>query len=82
VSVKGHAHVGPPETRAGRRRVALPSPAWDELGEHVAADASGWVFPAPGGGLLRPQTWRSPTGSAAITAARGGPNIVPLRSSS
>lgn len=56
--VKGHAHLGPPKTRAGRRRVALPGPVWDELMTHVAANAGEWVFPAPSGGLLQPQTWR------------------------
>ncbi len=56
--VNGHPHIGPPKTRAGRRRIALPEPVWDELTEHARTYSSEWLFPAPEGGLLQPTHFR------------------------
>lgn len=56
--VKGHLHLNAPKTAAGRRRVALPEPVWDALTDHVQRYATDWVFPAPGGGVLQPTSWR------------------------
>lgn len=57
--VKGHPHVGPPKTKAGRRRVVLPGAVWSELEDHVRQHAGDeLVFPAPGGGYLQPTHFR------------------------
>ena len=73
--VKGHPLLGPPKTRAARRRVALPQPVWDALTEHVAEHATEWIFPAPDGGILQPANWRRRTYNPAVKAA----GLDPLR---
>lgn len=76
VEVKGHHHVGPPKTRAGRRSVPLPRSVLTEL-EHHAGGLAGvaLVFPAPEGGYLRAGLWRRRIWQPATVRA----GVAPLR---
>jgi integrase len=59
VEVDGHLHVGPPKTRAGRRKVGLPPSVVRELESHLATwPGSELVFTAPEGGPLRTHAFR------------------------
>jgi integrase len=76
VEVRGHHHVGPPKTRAGRRAVPLPRSVCEALAEHTAdLPGDGLVFPAPEGGFLRASLFRRRTWHPAV--ARAG--LAPLR---
>ena len=58
---KGHLHVGPRKTRAGRRTVGLPRFVVDALAERMATPgiADDFVFAGPQGGTLRVSLFRS-----------------------
>jgi len=57
--VSGHLHVGPPKTKAGRRRVPLPAFVVEELKRHIDEFGTGeFVFMAPEGGTVRLASWR------------------------
>lgn len=81
VWVKGHLHVGPPKTKAGRRRVVLPSSVWAELDRHAGEHAGDTtVFAAPEGGYLRASNFRRRAwASATETAGLDGLRIHDLR---
>jgi integrase len=70
--VGGIIRVGPPKTRAARRRVTLPRRVTAELAAHLdtftAPDADAWVFAGPDGGALRRTHFRSRHWSRAIKA--------------
>lgn len=73
VEVRGHHHVGPPKTRAGRRSVPLPRFVVDELMAHVAPlQPEELVFPAPEGGPVRASLWRRRVWEPACVAAGVG----------
>ena len=58
--VEGHLHIGPPKTKAGRRRVPLPATVADELADLVAGlHRDDLVVEAPRGGYVRLASWRS-----------------------
>ncbi len=71
--VAGVLAVGPPKTKASRRRVALPRRVVDALGEHMAAFTDplpdAYVFTSSGGGVLRRSGFRSRHWTAATRAA-------------
>lgn len=68
--VKGTHHVGPPKTRAGRRKVPVPSLVADELQVHLNRHTQGGlVFPAPEGGYLRGSLFRRRVWHPACVAA-------------
>lgn len=73
--VKGHPLLGPPKSRAGRRRVALPEPVWDELVAHIDTYSTEWTFPSPEGGILQPTNWRRRVWDPAVKEA----GLAPLR---
>lgn len=76
VEVRGHHHLGPPKTRAGRRSVPLPRVAATALEEHLAvAHGQQLVFTAPEGGPLRPSLFRPRVWHPATRAA----DVAPLR---
>ena len=71
VEVKGHHHVGPPKTRAGRRGRATPPRRCRRARASMLAglDPSQLVFPAPEGGPLRASLFRRRVWHPAIEAA-------------
>lgn len=78
VEAEGVVHFGPPKTGAGRRSVALPKIAADDLRAHltnIPDDPDTWVFPAPDGGVLRVASWRTRFWRPAVAAA----GLAPLR---
>jgi integrase len=76
VEVNGHHHLGPPKTRAGRRRVPLPRFVVDAITEHVGGLApKELVFPAPRGGPVRASLFRRRVWHPAVKAA----GLTPLR---
>jgi integrase len=74
--VNGHLALGPPKTRAARRRVPLPRPIVDEVEQHLARVPDGeLVFPAPQGGpvragLFRRRFWRPAVDCAGLEPLR------------
>ncbi len=75
--VRGVLHIGPPKTRASRRRVSLPRTVLAALEEHLQARRapSEFVFPAPAGGPMRiphfrSRFWRSATRRADLEGLR------------
>lgn len=64
IDVEGRHHVGPPKTRAGRRKVPMPSAVAKEVEDHLGRfTAGGLVFPSPQGeylrgGLFRQRVWQ------------------------
>jgi integrase len=71
-----------PKTAASRRTVALPRFLVDELAAHLALvkDPDGWVFPAPDGGPLRRNGFRSRFWQTAVSrAGLAGVRIHDLR---
>jgi len=58
--LKGTLTVGPPKTRASRRRVSLPAGVMEELAVHLRAPGrpTDQVFKARGGGYLRVSNFR------------------------
>jgi integrase len=76
VEVNGHHHLGPPKTRAGRRRVPLPRFVVDALADHVGGLApKELVFPAPRGGPVRASLFRRRVWHPAVESA----GLSPLR---
>jgi integrase len=77
VEVRGELFMGPPKTRAGRRRVTLPRSVVEELAEHLGplGDADAHVFTADAGGVLRPSNFRVKVWLPAVRAA----GLAPLR---
>jgi Phage integrase family len=77
VEVRGKLFVGPPKTRAGRRRIGLPQAVVEELATHMgplgAADAH--VFTSDRGGILRTSNFRAKVWLPAARAA----GLAPLR---
>lgn len=71
--------VLPPKTRAGRRSVVVPGLVAEALTDHLALFAEpgpdGLLFPAPGGGFIRPENFRSRAWLPAVKAA----GLSPLR---
>jgi integrase len=69
--VRGKLYIGPPKTRASRRRVTLPATVSQALAEHIPPHAAGdaWVFSAPRGGPLRINGFRWRVWRPAIRAA-------------
>ncbi len=71
--VAGVVRVGPPKTRASRRRVALPrrvvDALTDHLAEYVGSASDAFVFPGRDGGVLRRSVFRSRHWNAATKAA-------------
>ena len=69
----GVIHVGPPKTRASRRRVVLPRQVVAALDEHLrectGPSADAWVFAGPDGGVLRRTHFRSRAWARATSAA-------------
>ncbi len=59
--VQGVLHIGPPKTRASRRRVSLPRSVMVALEQHLDTSGAGadFVFPAPAGGPMRIPHFRS-----------------------
>ena len=77
VEVGGVLHIGPPKTRASRRRVGLPRFVAEELAAHLAGpgDPEAFVFTAPQGGPLRvhgfrARVWRPATRAAGVDGLR------------
>jgi integrase len=77
VEVGGVLHIGPPKTRASRRRVGLPWFVVEELAAHLAGpgDPEAFVFTAPQGGPLRvhgfrARVWRPATRAAGVDGLR------------
>ena len=77
VEVGGVLHIGPPKTRASRRRVGLPRFVVEELAAHLAGpgDPEAFVFTAPQGGPLRvhgfrARVWRPATRAAGVDGLR------------
>jgi len=76
--VGGHLVVGPPKTRSGHRTIPLPRVAADALRDHLEQRAAGpndLVFPAPHGGLVSLNQWRTRFWRPAVTSA----GLSPLR---
>jgi len=71
--------VLPPKSAAGRRSVAIPTLVADALQDHLAnfgePGPEGLVFPAPGGGFLRPENFRNRSWLPAVKAV----GVAPLR---
>lgn len=71
--VAGIVRVGPPKTRASRRRISLPRPVTAALGVHMktypASGSDAWVFAGPDGGALRRTHFRSRHWARATEAA-------------
>jgi len=69
--VRGRLVIGETKTPAGRRTVALPRFLGEALAAHLAGvkDPDGWVFPAPEGGPLRRNGFRSRFWLPAVKAA-------------
>jgi integrase len=75
--VRGELFMGPPKTRAGRRRVGLPRGVTRELAQHLGTPGSqdDLVFTAPQGGPLRvtafhARVWRPATRAAGLDGLR------------
>jgi integrase-like protein len=75
--VSGRLHVGPPKTRASRRKVGLPRFVMRELEDHLAGNTApdDHVFTAPEGGTLRivafrNRIWRPATDAAGLAGLR------------
>jgi integrase len=75
--VRGELFVGPPKTRAGRRRVGLPQAVTRELAQHLGTSGGpgDLVFTAPHGGPLRvngfrARVWRPATRAAGLDGLR------------
>jgi integrase len=75
--VRGELLVGPPKTRASRRRVGLPRAVTGELARHLGmlGDLDELVFTAPQGGPLRvtafrARVWRPATRAAGLDGLR------------
>ena len=75
--VRGELFVGPPKTRAGRRRVSLPQAVTRELARHLGTPdgPDDLVFNAPHGGPLRvngfrARVWRPATRAAGLDGLR------------
>jgi integrase len=75
--VRGELFVGPPKTRAGRRRVGLPQAVTRELARHLGTPGGpdDLVFTAPQGGPLRvngfrARVWRPATRAAGLDGLR------------
>lgn len=79
--VEGRLHVGPPKTRAGRRRVQLPASVARDVSALCAGKrASDFVFTAPTGGPVRLASWRSRFWRpACVTAGLDGVRVHDLR---
>jgi integrase len=74
VEVSGYLHFGPPKTRAGRRRVSLPSVVTDALTAHLEAYPSAeFVFTGPDSGTVRSNAWRQRFWLPAIKKAEVAP---------
>ncbi len=77
--IGGSFVVLPPKSAAGRRSVAIPTLVADALQDHLAnfgePRPEGLVFPAPGGGFLRPENFRNRSWLPAVRAA----GVAPLR---
>lgn len=77
--VGGKLYFQEPKTKASRRRVPLPRPVAEELGQHMGPNSApgpdGLVFTAPEGGPLRLPTWRRRFWAPAVEAA----GLAPLR---
>ena len=69
--LKGKLAVGPPKTKASRRKVSLPPGVVEELAEHLRHPGrpTDFVFRAPGGGTLRTSNFRRNFWRPAILAA-------------
>jgi integrase len=71
--------VLPPKSAAGRRSVAIPTLVAEALQDHLPnfgePGPEGLVFPAPGGGFLRPENFRNRSWLPAVKAA----GVAPLR---
>jgi integrase len=75
--VRGYLYMGPPKTRASRRRVGLPQVVTVELRRHLASpgDPDDLVFTGPQGGPLRvtafrARIWRPATRAAGLDGLR------------
>jgi len=75
--VRGELFVGPPKTRAGRRRVGLPQEVTRELARHLGTPGGPdeLVFTAPYGGPLRvngfrARVWRPATRAVGLDGLR------------
>ena len=75
--LKGKLVVGPPKTRASRRKVSLPLGVMEELAVHLRAPGrpTDQVFKARGGGQLRISNFRCKIWRLAVAEA----NLVGLR---
>jgi integrase len=75
--LKGKLVVGPPKTRASRRKVSLPLGVMEELADHLRAlgRPTDQVFKARGGGQLRISNFRCKIWRPAVADA----NLVGLR---
>lgn len=75
VWVKNQTVMGEPKTKAGRRTVAIPPHLMplvtDHLKRHVAPGAEALLFPAEGGGNLRPSGFQNAWHHARAAAGRG-----------
>jgi integrase len=80
--VRGYLYMGPPKTRASRRRVGLPQVVTVELRRHLVSpgDPDDLVFTGPQGGALRVTAFRARIWRPATKAAGlGGLRIHDLR---
>ncbi|MGH9023581.1 MAG: tyrosine-type recombinase/integrase, partial [Acidimicrobiia bacterium] len=77
--ISGGHEVSSPKSSSGRRSVPLPALVAEALTEHLAVytepGADALVFPAPEGGFLRPENFRSRVWIPATKAA----GVAPLR---
>jgi len=77
---KGHLAYGPPKTPASIRTIPISRNLAEVMTEHLAAHAQdgpeGLVFPAPGGGGMRPNNFRKRVWADAVEAA-GLPGVTP-----
>lgn len=76
VEVSGKVHEGPPKTKAGRRTISLLASVVQELRAHLLRFAGeDYVFPAPAGGVLHAEDWRTAIWRPAVVKA----GLAPLR---
>ena len=75
--LKGKLVVGPPKTKASRRKVSLPLGVMEELADHLRAPGrpTDQVFKAQGGGQLRISNFRRNIWRPAVADA----NLAGLR---
>lgn len=67
--VKGKLHLNPLKTKKGRRQVPIPRAVAEAVAAHLAGHDHDLVFPAPQGGHLEPNRFRSRYWNPALEAS-------------